>query len=249
MKNDSKTHFGYEEIAAADKAGRVARVFDSVANRYDLMNDLMSLGVHRLWKLLTLETSGVQEGHRVLDIAGGTGDISIGLARKVGSSGQVILSDINGSMLKQGRDRVLDKGLSQIQPVQADAEKLPFQADSFDLVTIAFGLRNVTDKAAALASMYAVLKPGARLLILHSSRPVNPLVSKIYDGYSFGVLPTLGKLVADDADSYRYLAESIRRHPGQQELAQMMKQAGIERVNFTNLSAGIVAIHSGYKSL
>lgn len=247
MTDPAKTDFGFEEVPVAEKAQRVGRVFDSVASKYDLMNDLMSLGIHRLWKMLVLENSGVRQGSRVLDIAGGTGDLSIGLAKRVGAEGQVVLSDINGSMLRIGRDRVIDKGMNNIVTAQADAENLPFAEGSFDFVSIAFGLRNVTRKEAAMKSVLEVLKPGGRFVILEFSHPISPTLSKVYDMYSFNVLPNLGKLITGDADSYRYLAESIRKHPAQEPLAQMMRDAGFERVDYTNLSAGIVAIHSGYK--
>lgn len=247
MTDPAKTDFGFEEVPVAEKAQRVGRVFDSVASKYDLMNDLMSLGIHRLWKMLVLENSGVRQGSRVLDIAGGTGDLSIGLAKRVGAEGQVVLSDINGSMLRIGRDRVIDKGMNNILTAQADAEKLPFAENSFDFVSIAFGLRNVTHKEAAMKSVLEVLKPGGRFVILEFSHPISPALSKVYDLYSFNFLPNLGKLITGDADSYRYLAESIRKHPAQEPLAKMMRDAGFERVDYTNLSAGIVAIHSGYK--
>jgi demethylmenaquinone methyltransferase/2-methoxy-6-polyprenyl-1,4-benzoquinol methylase len=247
MTDPAKTDFGFEEVPVAEKATRVGRVFDSVASRYDLMNDLMSLGIHRLWKMLVLENSGVRQGSRVLDIAGGTGDLSIGLAKRVGAEGQVVLSDINGSMLRIGRDRVLDKGMNNIVTTQADAENLPFADNSFDFISIAFGLRNVTRKEEAMKSVLRVLKPGGRFVVLEFSHPISSTLSKAYDLYSFNVLPNLGKLITGDADSYRYLAESIRKHPAQEPLAQMMRDAGFERVDYTNLSAGIVAIHSGYK--
>jgi demethylmenaquinone methyltransferase / 2-methoxy-6-polyprenyl-1,4-benzoquinol methylase len=249
MTDPTKTDFGYEEVPIADKARRVGHVFDSVASRYDLMNDLMSMGIHRLWKMLVLENSGIRAGGRALDIAGGTGDLSIGLAKKVGPQGRVVLSDINGSMLRIGRDRTIDKGHNNILVTQADAEQLPFADQSFDLITIAFGLRNVTRKDVALKSMLRVLKPGGRLMVLEFSQPISPGLGKIYDLYSFNVLPGLGKLITGDADSYRYLAESIRKHPAQEPLAQMMRDAGFERVDYTNLSAGIVAIHSGYRPI
>jgi len=247
MTDPAKTDFGFEEVPVAEKATRVGRVFDSVAPKYDLMNDLMSLGIHRLWKMLVLESSGVRQGSRVLDIAGGTGDLSIGLAKRVGAEGQVVLSDINDSMLRIGRDRVLDKGMNNIVTTQADAENLPFADNSFDFISIAFGLRNVTRKEEAMKSVLKVLKPGGRFVVLEFSHPISSMLSKVYDLYSFNVLPNLGKLITGDADSYRYLAESIRKHPAQEPLAQMMRDAGFERVDYTNLSAGIVAIHSGYK--
>jgi demethylmenaquinone methyltransferase/2-methoxy-6-polyprenyl-1,4-benzoquinol methylase len=242
------THFGFEQIPAAEKAGRVRDVFDSVAGRYDLMNDLMSFGVHRLWKRLTIELAGVRPGQRVLDLAAGTGDLTRQLAARAGAAGTVISSDINAAMLGRGRDRLLDRGVTgNIVYVQANAERLPFAADSFDLVTIGFGLRNVTDKARALASMQRVLRPGGRLLVLEFSKPTPPLLAKAYDGYSFRLLPLIGRLVARDEKSYRYLAESIRMHPDQESLKGMMQQAGFERCDYLNLSAGIVALHRGYK--
>ncbi len=249
MTDSNQTDFGYEQVPTTEKARRVAQVFDSVASRYDLMNDLMSLGIHRLWKMLVLEKSGVRPGHQVLDIAGGTGDLSIGLARKVGPTGKVVLSDINGAMLDIGRDRVIDRGLDNVLVAQADAEQLPFADASFDFISIGFGLRNVTRKERALASMLRVLKPGARLMILEFSRPLNDGLSRAYDLYSFNLLPSLGRLITGDADSYRYLAESIRKHPAQDTLAQMMRDSGFEKVDYTNLTGGIVAVHSGYRPL
>ncbi len=241
----SKTHFGFETVDENDKAKRVAEVFTSVASKYDIMNDVMSGGLHRLWKAFTIQVSGVKTGERVLDVAGGSADLSRKFAKKVGPSGQVWLTDINNAMLRVGRDRMLDDGV--IMPAaQCDAERLPFPDNYFDLVTIAFGLRNVTHKDAALAEMYRVLKPGGRLLVLEFSRVVKPL-EKIYDLYSFKFLPKMGQLIANDADSYRYLAESIRMHPGQQELKQMMEIAGFKRVEFFNMTAGVVALHRGYK--
>ncbi len=239
--------FGYERVAAAEKAGRVRAVFDSVASRYDLMNDLMSFGVHRLWKRFLLSQTGLRPGQRALDVAGGTGDVAAGLARQVGASGLVVLSDINMAMLAHGRDRLLDRGLaSQVTPVQGNAERLPFRDASFDCVTIAFGLRNVTDKAAALRSMYRVLRPGGQLLILEFSKPVAPGLGPVYDAYSFAVLPALGRLIASDAGSYRYLAESIRMFPDQATLTGMMREAGFEGCRHHNLSGGIVALHRGW---
>ncbi|CAO1661007.1 MULTISPECIES: bifunctional demethylmenaquinone methyltransferase/2-methoxy-6-polyprenyl-1,4-benzoquinol methylase UbiE [Salinicola] len=242
------TDFGYEKVAIDEKAARVADVFHSVAARYDVMNDLMSFGIHRLWKQLTLERSGVRQGHRVLDIAGGTGDLTRQFAKRVGPSGRVILADINESMLRVGRDKLIDHGVGDnVKYVQANAESLPFPDNSFHCITIAFGLRNVTDKDAALRSMARVLKPGGRLLVLEFSKPVNGLLSKAYDQYSFRLLPQMGRLVANDADSYRYLAESIRMHPDQETLKGMMQAAGLERVEYTNMTGGIVALHRGIK--
>jgi demethylmenaquinone methyltransferase/2-methoxy-6-polyprenyl-1,4-benzoquinol methylase len=242
---DQKTHFGFEQVAEGEKAQRVAQVFSSVASRYDLMNDLMSLGLHRLWKVFTVETAAVRPGERVLDVAGGTGDLAKAFARRVGPTGEVWLTDINGAMLGVGRDRLADAG--RLIPVaQCDAEKLPFPDNHFDCVTVAFGLRNMTHKDRALAEMRRVLRPGGRLLVLEFSRVWKPL-SPAYDFYSFKVLPWLGQRVANDADSYRYLAESIRVHPDQDTLKRMMELAGLERVEFFNLSAGVVALHRGYK--
>ncbi len=244
-KNDS-THFGYETVGATEKAGRVREVFDSVASNYDLMNDLMSGGMHRLWKTFTLARTGLRPGDTALDLAAGTGDITIGLAKQVGDKGRVFHTDINAAMLLEGSDRLLDKGFSKnVTTLQVNAEKLPFESRSMSCVTIAFGLRNVTDKQAALNEMARVLKPGGRVMVLEFSKPVLKWLEPIYDVYSFKVLPALGKLVADDADSYRYLAESIRMHPGQDELKGMMEQAGLEDVRYHNLSGGIVALHIG----
>lgn len=245
MSQDKTTHFGFETVAEDDKATRVAGVFSSVASNYDVMNDLMSFGLHRLWKAFTIQISGVRPGDRVLDVAGGTGDLSLAFARRVGPSGQVVLTDINAAMLAHGRDRCLDKG-SPIPAARCDAEKLPFPSDTFDCVTVAFGLRNMTHKEVALAEMRRVLRPGGRLLVLEFSRIWEPL-SPAYDFYSFRLLPWLGKKVAGDADSYRYLAESIRMHPDQPTLKSMMEVVGLERVDYFNLSAGIVALHRGYK--
>jgi demethylmenaquinone methyltransferase / 2-methoxy-6-polyprenyl-1,4-benzoquinol methylase len=240
--------FGFEDIPLKEKVRRVRGVFDSVADRYDLMNDLMSGGAHRLWKQFTLSLTGLKSGGRALDIAGGTGDLAAGLARQVGRTGLVVLADINASMLEHGRDRLIDRALTAA-PVyaQADAERLPFADNSFDCVTIGFGLRNVTDKAAALASMRRVLKPGGQLMVLEFSTPVIPMLSRLYDAYSFNVLPWLGRVVAGDADSYRYLAESIRRHPDQQTLLDMMRTAGLEECRYHNLMGGVVALHRGYR--
>jgi len=247
MKDDT-THFGFEQVAYDDKVKKVAGVFHSVASKYDVMNDLMSFGIHRVWKRYTIEMSGVHAGHNVLDLAGGTGDLAGKFARIVGQQGSVTVADINDSMLKVGRASLLDKGISgNIQYVQANAECLPFPDNHFDAITIAFGLRNVTDKNAALRSMFRVLKPGAPLLILEFSKPESAVLSKIYDTYSFKLLPFMGKVVADDADSYRYLAESIRMHPDQETLKAMMHEAGFEHNDYFNLSGGIVALHRGYK--
>ncbi len=247
-RDQQTTHFGYQEVPVEEKASRVADVFHSVAARYDVMNDLMSMGIHRLWKRLTIERAGVRPGHSVLDIAGGTGDLTLKFSRLVGPRGRVVLADINESMLRVGRDKLLDSGVGgNVEYVQANAECLPFPDNTFDCITIAFGLRNVTDKDAALRSMARVLKPGGRLLVLEFSKPRNPLLSKAYDEYSFRLLPRIGQVVANDADSYRYLAESIRMHPDQETLKGMMEAAGLERVEYTNLTGGIVALHRGIK--
>ena len=242
------THFGYEQVAVSDKANKVADVFHSVADKYDLMNDLMSAGVHRLWKRYTIETSGAKKGDTILDLAGGTGDLAAKFTRIVGSDGLVTLSDINGSMLENGRERLTDMGIAgNIEYVQANAECLPFADNKYDLITIAFGLRNVTDKDAALKSMFRVLKPGGKLMILEFSKPVMPGLGTIYDQYSFKLLPLIGKVVANDEDSYRYLAESIRMHPDQETLKDMMDAAGFERTSYHNMTGGVVALHTGYK--
>lgn len=247
MEDNNTTHFGYKQVPVGEKARHVAEVFHSVAGRYDLMNDLMSLGIHRLWKHLTLQQSGVRRGAKVLDIAGGTGDLTAKFADLVGPTGKVVLADINASMLNVGRDRLTDKGkVGNIDYVQANAEALPFPDNSFDVITIAFGLRNVTDKDQALRSMLRVLKPGGQLLVLEFSKPADWL-APIYDTYSFKLLPKLGKIFTGDADSYQYLAESIRMHPDQQTLKTMMSAAGFERCEFFNMTAGIVALHRGYK--
>jgi demethylmenaquinone methyltransferase / 2-methoxy-6-polyprenyl-1,4-benzoquinol methylase len=245
---EKTTHFGFEEVAWSDKARRVRGVFDSVAPKYDLMNDLMSGGLHRFWKSFALSQTGLRPGQRALDVAGGTGDLSRGMAAQVGERGLVVLSDINGSMLAHGRDRLIDTGLLQgIDYVQANAECLPFADATFDCVTIGFGLRNVTDKPKAIASMRRVLKPGGQLLILEFSHPVAPGLKPVYDAYSFKVLPILGKFVAGDEGSYRYLAESIRKHPDQETLLAIMQEAGLEQCRYHNLSGGIVALHRGYR--
>lgn len=242
------THFGYQEVPYEEKVRKVAGVFHSVAGKYDLMNDLMSMGVHRLWKRYTLDMSGVRRGDHVLDLAGGTGDLAEKFSRMVGPDGSVTLADINESMLRMGRDRLINDGIvGNLRYVQANAECLPFPDNHFDAITIAFGLRNVTDKEAALSSMLRVLKPGKPLLVLEFSRPVIKPLNPIYDAYSFKVLPLLGKLFANDPDSYRYLAESIRKHPDQETLKGMMEEAGFERCEYYNLSGGIVALHRGYK--
>ena len=247
-QHESTTHFGYTDVPVEEKAGMVADVFHSVAGKYDIMNDAMSLGIHRLWKQFAISQTGARPGQTVLDIACGTGDLTRKLSRQVGAKGLVIASDINASMLSAGRDRLIDEGLTgNIEYVQADAEKLPFSDNSVDRITIAFGLRNVTDQHAALASMYRCLRPGGRLLILEFSKPVLPAMSKVYDVYSFNILPKLGRLIANDEDSYRYLAESIRKHPDQETLAGMMRDAGFDKPHYHNLTGGIVALHKGYK--
>ena len=246
MAKDS-THFGYETVPLADKARRVKDVFDSVASRYDFMNDLMSGGLHRLWKNFTVEQAGVRNGHTVLDLAGGTGDLTKVFSGQVGDRGHVVLADINANMLLEGRSRLIDAGVAgNLSITQVDAEKLPFASSSFDCITIAFGLRNVTDKESALASMLRVLKPGGKLLILEFSKPAEA-IKPAYDLYSFKVIPLLGKLVADDESSYQYLAESIRMHPDQDALLDMMKESGFERCRYHNLAGGIVALHIGYR--
>lgn len=245
---DNNTHFGYKTVDKADKADLVADVFHSVAAKYDVMNDLMSFGIHRLWKRFTIDCSGVRRGHKVLDLAGGTGDLTAKFSAIVGSEGQVILADINDSMLKVGRDKLRDKGVvGNVEYVQANAEALPFDDNTFDLITIAFGLRNVTDKDMALKSMLRVLKPGGRLLVLEFSKPEHEGLTKLYDFYSFNILPKMGQLVANDSESYQYLSESIRMHPDQDTLKQMMADAGFEQVEYFNLTGGIVALHRGYK--
>jgi demethylmenaquinone methyltransferase/2-methoxy-6-polyprenyl-1,4-benzoquinol methylase len=248
MSENKTTHFGDQQVPEEEKAGRVAQVFHSVADKYDLMNDLMSLGIHRLWKRFTIELSGVRGGQRVLDLAGGTGDLAARFSRMVGPAGEVVLCDINDSMLRVGRERLADRGaVGNIRYVQADAEALPYPDNHFDCITIAFGLRNVTHKEAALASMNRVLKPGGRLLVLEFSQPVMPGLKPLYDLYSFTMLPTMGRLVTGDADSYRYLAESIRMHPDQKTLKGMLEEAGFGRCEYFNLTGGIVALHRGFK--
>ncbi|WP_020410706.1 bifunctional demethylmenaquinone methyltransferase/2-methoxy-6-polyprenyl-1,4-benzoquinol methylase UbiE [Hahella ganghwensis] len=249
MADQNTTHFGYREVPAKEKESHVAKVFDSVASKYDIMNDLMSLGIHRLWKRFTIDKSGVRTGHAVLDIAGGTGDLAKKFARIVGPSGRVVLADINASMLEVGRDRLTNEGFGgQVEFVQANAEALPFPDNTFDCITIAFGLRNVTNKDTALADMARVLKPGGRLLVLEFSKPENPLLTKAYDTYSFTALPVMGQLVANDSESYRYLAESIRMHPDQETLKGMMEEAGLSLCQYYNLTGGIVALHTGIKA-
>ena len=249
MTEKDTTHFGYKEVDKEAKAGMVADVFHSVAARYDLMNDLMSGGVHRIWKRFTIELSGVRKGNAVLDIAGGTGDLAARFAEIVGPEGHVVLADINDSMLQVGRDKLLDKGLQDnLEFVQADAQFLPFPDDSFDCITIAFGLRNVTDKSLALRAMLRVLKPGGSLLGLEFSKPQSELLGKAYDAYSFRVLPFMGRLVANDSDSYQYLAESIRMHPDQDTLKDLMEDAGFTRCEYHNMTGGIVALHKGTKA-
>lgn len=241
------THFGYTTVPVDEKAERVRGVFDSVASRYDIMNDLMSVGLHRLWKRFTVSEAGVRKGQCVLDLAGGTGDLAAKFAQQVGDKGQVVLADINRAMLEQGRRRLVDAGVGgNVTLAQVDAENLPFVEASFDVITIAFGLRNVTDKATALASMFRTLKAGGKLMILEFSKP-HPGLRPAYDLYSFKVLPILGKLVAKDADSYQYLAESVRMHPDQESLLDMMRAAGFERCRYNNLMAGVVALHVGYR--
>ncbi|MCX2979788.1 bifunctional demethylmenaquinone methyltransferase/2-methoxy-6-polyprenyl-1,4-benzoquinol methylase UbiE [Halieaceae bacterium IMCC14734] len=249
MSEDKQTHFGYQQVEESEKAGLVAGVFDSVADSYDVMNDLMSAGIHRVWKRFTIEVSAVRPGHRVLDIAGGTGDLAAKFSELVGADGEVVLADINDSMLRVGRDKLLDRGYhGNISYVQADAQTLPFPDNHFDIITIAFGLRNVTHKDVALQSMLRILKPGGRLLVLEFSKPESQLLSRAYDTYSFKVLPMLGKLVAGDSESYQYLAESIRMHPDQETLKQMMEEAGFSRCEFFNMTGGIVALHRGIKA-
>jgi len=250
MADESKdtTHFGYRTVAKDEQADMVADVFHSVAAKYDLMNDLMSFGIHRIWKRFTIDSSGVRRGQRVLDLAGGTGDLTAKFSRLVGETGEVVLADINSSMLKVGRDKLRNKGIiGNVNYVQANAEALPFPDNYFDCITIAFGLRNVTEKEKALASMFRVLKPGGRLLVLEFSKPQFEPLSKAYDAYSFHILPRIGEMVAKDAGSFRYLAESIRMHPDQETLKQMMNDVGFENTTYHNLTGGIVALHRGFK--
>ena len=247
-RDEDTTDFGFTEVDRDAKAGMVRGVFDSVASRYDLMNDLMSGGIHRLWKRFTIELSAARPGQTILDIAGGTGDLAARFSRLVGPEGQVILADINAAMLEVGRDRLIDKGATgNIEVVQADAQALPFEDNSVDCITIAFGLRNVTDKDMALRSMLRVLRPGGRLLVLEFSKPTSPLLGKAYDQYSFQILPAMGRLIAQDAESYRYLAESTRKHPDQDTLLGMMEDAGFAECRYHNMTGGIVAVHQGFK--
>ena len=247
-KTERTTHFGFRDVAEEAKQGLVGEVFSSVAGKYDLMNDVMSFGIHRIWKHFTVEQSGVRPRQHVLDVAGGTGDMTARFASRVGPQGRVVLSDINSSMLATGRTRLADRGIAgNVTFVEADAECLPFVDLSFDCVCIAFGLRNVTRIDHALASMFRVLKPGGRVLVLEFSKPILPMLERVYDAYSFNVLPWLGRVIAHDEASYRYLAESIRRHPDQESLKDMMAQAGFERTHYFNLTGGIVALHKAYR--
>lgn len=248
MTNENTTHFGFEQVATKEKAKLVRGVFDSVASKYDVMNDLMSLGIHRIWKKIAIQLANVRNGDHVLDLAGGTGDLTTLFEKRVGKEGQVVLADINSEMLRTGRNRLIDKGLvGNIRYAQVNAECLPFADNTFDCVCIGFGLRNVTDKDTALKSMHRVLKPGGRVIVLEFSHPVDKVTEKLYDFYSFNILPKIGELVAKDEGSYRYLAESIRMHPKQDELKLMMENAGLERCEYFNMNQGIVAVHRGYK--
>lgn len=248
--SENTTDFGFQKIKTEEKAAKVAEVFNSVANKYDIMNDVMSFGIHRLWKQYTIDKAAVKPGQQILDLAGGTGDLTAKFSKLVGEKGKVIIADINPEMLKEARKKLIDKGIvANIEYQIADAEKLPFEDNQFDRITIAFGLRNVTNKQQALTEMYRVLKPGGRALILEFSKPTSEFISKIYDKYSFSLLPKFGKFIADDEESYRYLAESIRMHPDQETLKDMMSDAGFEDCQYRNLSAGIVALHTGFKYL
>ena len=248
MTTENTTHFGFKTVDSKEKVKLVRGVFDSVASQYDIMNDLMSLGIHRIWKRVAIQLSNVRAGERVLDLAGGTGDLTMLFEKRVGDKGEVVLADINAAMLRTGRDRLIDKGLAgNIRYAQVNAECLPFADNTFDCVCIAFGLRNVTDKDAALRSMLRVLKPGGRVIVLEFSHPTDPVTEKVYDFYSFKLLPKIGAVVAKDEDSYRYLAESIRMHPKQDELKAMMERAGFDRCEYFNMTQGIVAVHRGYK--
>jgi len=248
MTTDNTTHFGFTQVDEQEKVNLVRGVFDSVASQYDIMNDFMSFGIHRIWKRVAVQLSNVREGDHVLDLAGGTGDLTTLFSKRVGKSGKIVLADINSEMLRTGRDRLIDRGLTKnISFAQVNAECLPFEDNTFDCVCIAFGLRNVTDKDAALRSMMRVLKPGGRVIVLEFSHPTDKVTEKVYDFYSFKLLPKIGKFVAKDEDSYRYLAESIRMHPKQDKLKEMMQEAGLERCEYFNMSQGIVAVHRGYK--
>ena len=248
--NDSKqTNFGFRQVEEKEKADLVGDVFDSVSQNYDLMNDLMSFGIHRLWKKIAVETSGLRDNFKVLDLAGGTGDMVKLMRSKISNQGSIILSDINWSMLKEGRDRLIDQGIEGVQIAQVDAQHLPFKENTFDLITIAFGLRNVTNKKAALESILSSLKPGGKLMVLEFSRPTNEIFRELYDLFSFEVIPKIGEFVAQSEESYRYLAESIRMHPTQEELKGLIESAGFSNCNFDNLTNGIVAIHSGKKGM
>lgn len=248
MTQENTTHFGFKTVDSKEKVKLVRGVFDSVASQYDIMNDLMSLGIHRIWKRVAIQLSNVRAGERVLDLAGGTGDLTMLFEKRVGDKGEVVLADINAAMLRTGRDRLIDKGLAgNIRYAQVNAECLPFADNTFDCVCIGFGLRNVTDKDAALRSILRVLKPGGRLIVLEFSHPTDPVTEKVYDFYSFKLLPKIGAVVAKDEDSYRYLAESIRMHPKQDELKTMMEKAGFDRCEYFNMTQGIVAVHRGYK--
>ncbi|MES9906246.1 MAG: bifunctional demethylmenaquinone methyltransferase/2-methoxy-6-polyprenyl-1,4-benzoquinol methylase UbiE [Sedimenticola sp.] len=248
MTDKGTTHFGYETVQENEKAGRVRQVFDSVASRYDIMNDLMSFGIHRLWKRFAVELAGIRRGHKVLDLASGTGDLAARFAGLVGPEGMVVMTDINAAMLEQGRIRMTDDGLvGNIGYTQVNAEAIPFPDNRFDCITIAFGLRNVTDKQRALNEMQRVLKPGGRVLVLEFSHPRGATLKSVYDLYSFKLLPKIGKVITDDEESYRYLAESIRMHPDQETLKEMMEQAGLDRCDYHNLTGGIVAVHRGFK--
>jgi demethylmenaquinone methyltransferase/2-methoxy-6-polyprenyl-1,4-benzoquinol methylase len=248
MTTDNTTHFGFTQVNEKEKVNLVRGVFDSVASQYDIMNDFMSLGIHRIWKRVAVQLSNVREGDHVLDLAGGTGDLTTLFSKRVGKSGKIVLADINSEMLRTGRDRLIDRGITKnISFAQVNAECLPFEDNTFDCVCIAFGLRNVTDKDAALRSMMRILKPGGRVIVLEFSHPTNKITEKVYDFYSFKLLPKIGKFVAKDEESYRYLAESIRMHPVQDKLKEMMEEAGLERCEYFNMSQGIVAVHRGYK--
>jgi demethylmenaquinone methyltransferase/2-methoxy-6-polyprenyl-1,4-benzoquinol methylase len=247
LENET-THFGFTSVPIKEKASLVANVFHSVANKYDLMNDVMSAGLHRVWKRFTIAESGVRLGQNILDIAGGTGDLTRAFSKKIGVNGHVVLADINEKMLQQGRERLINQGMvANISYVQADAEKLPFPDNYFDCITIAFGLRNVTDKVAALRSMYRVLKPGGRLLVLEFSKPIIPLLNTFYDTYSFKIIPKVGAWITGDEESYQYLVESIRMHPDQITLKNMMQECEFDDVTYHNLTGGVVALHKGFK--